>query len=302
MRSLSPIWTSKRLIAVAALALAPAPALAHPSRGIAVDRNGTIVFSDLVRIWRIEGNRLRLVRSNPDTHTHAMIVDARGDLVWEESAYDPASQGYSETIWQLSGNRLTRRFGPLRRLPRGLGIARDRHGCTFHSDWVGRAGPSLVHRLCPGRAPVRLFGSASDDARYRPALVSDVAGVALAADGSFVFRHGTTVRSVTAARQVRVLATDIAPENYGIALDGSGGLLVAENRNRRILRFSGGRREVVAVSAPGWAPTGVAARGGAIVVLEASDYRQGQPARMRVTLFEGGARPRTLAQVTVPQP
>ena len=293
---------SRRLAAAALACAAAMPAAAHPSRGIVIDRAGTIYFSDLVRIWRIDGTRLRLVRTNPGTHTHAMVLDPAGNVVWEESRYDPASQRYTETIWTVSGGRLAKRYGPTARLARGAGIVRDRHGCTFHSDQAARLGPGLVHRLCPGRAPVRLFGSAHDDARFRPALVNDVAGVALAPDGSFVFRHGGAVRAVDARGSARLLADRIAVENFGIAVDGAGRLLVAENANRRVLRIADGRRQVVAATPRGWAPTGVAAGGSNIVVLEASDYRRGQPLRMRVRKIAADGRSNVLAQVTVPEP
>ena len=280
--------------------LSATPAAAHPSRGIVVDRGGTVYFSDLVRIWRLDGSRLRLVRRNPGTHTHALAIDPQGRIVWEESSYDPASGQYNETIWQLSGNRPARRFGPVSSPPRGMGIVTDRDGCTFHAGEVSRGGPAVVHRSCPGRPPARLSGSAADDRRFRPVLVNDIGGTVLAPDGRFLFRQGGAVRSVDRRGRTRVLARNIANENFGIALDPAGGLLVVENTNRRVLRFSGGRRSVAATSPAGWGPTGVAAGRGGLFLLEASDYRRGQPTRMRVRQIRPGAGARLLAEVTVP--
>jgi hypothetical protein len=77
---------------------------------------------------------------------------------------------------------------------------------------------------------------------------------------------------------------------------------VAEHRNRRVLRIVGGRTRVAAATQPGWAPTGVAASSGGLYLLEASDYRRGQPPRMRVRQISSGGRSRVLAEVTVPQP
>ena len=231
-----------------------------------------------------------------------MAIDASGQLVWEESRYDPASRAYTEFVWQLSGNRPTPRFGPLRNPAPGLGITSDSAGCTWRYDRVGQGGPALVHRLCPGRRSVRLHGTAADEARFRPELVSDSGGVALARDGSFLFRHGGTVRAVDRNGGVRTVATGLGADNFGIALDQAGRLLVAEHGNRRVVRISGRQRQVVATSPPGWAPTGVAARRGAVYVLESSDYRRGRPPRMRVRQIGSDGRPRLIAQVEVPQP
>ena len=289
-----------RALALAASLLA-APAAAHPSRGIAVDERGTVYFSDLIRVWRIDGARLRLVRRNPGTHTHALAIDPAGRLVWEESAYDPARNSYAESIWQLAGNRVSRRLGPLSPPPRGLGITFDRAGCSFHADQAARGGPALVHRWCRGRPSVRLVGTAADDRRFRPALVNDIGGTALAADGRFVFRHGGMVRAVGRRGRVQLLARNVANENFGIALDPAGALLVAEHGKRRVLRVVGGRATIAARSPAGWGPTGVAAGRGFIVLLEASDHRRGEPARMRVRRIAGG-RSQVLAEVAVPQP
>ena len=231
-----------------------------------------------------------------------MAIDAAGHIVWEESSYDPASRTYQETVWQLSRGRLSRRFGPVSRPSRGLGIIRDRQGCTWHSDQAGRVGRSLVHRLCPGRPPVRLVGSAADDARFRPELINDLGGTLLAPDGRFMFRHGGTIRSVDPRGLVRLVASGLAVENFGIALDQAGRLLVAEHGNRRVVRISGRQRQVVAASAPGWAPTGVTARRDAIHVLEASDHRPGRPPRVRVGQIGPDGRARMVAEVEVPQP
>jgi len=292
---------SNALLALLAAALLPGAVLAHPSRGVVVAPNGRIYFSDLVRIWEVSGSRLRLVHRNPGTHTHALALDPAGRLVWEESRYDPASRIYSETVWQLDRGRVTRRLGPLRPPVRGMGIHFDREGCTYHADWVGRGGPALVHRWCPGGAPARLFGSASDDRRFRPELINDVGGAVLAPDGRFLFRQGGMVWAVDRRGRAQLLARNLADENFGIALDPAGALLVAEHRNRRLLRILGGRTRVAATTPPGWAPTGAAAGRGFIVLLEASDHRPGEPSRMRLRKLGPGGQSRVLAYVALPQ-
>ncbi|HVF38164.1 MAG TPA: hypothetical protein VNA29_09525 [Sphingomicrobium sp.] len=253
-----------------------------------------------MRIWSIDPRgRLTLVHDNRGSHSHAIAIDASGQLVWEESRYDPATGRYTEFVWQRANGRTTRRFGPLRNPTPGLGITRDSVGCTWRYDRVGQGGPALVHRLCPGRRPVRLYGSAADEARFRPELVNDSGGVALASDGSFLFRHGGTVRAITRDGRIRMVAAGLSAHGSGIALDDAGGLLVADNGNRRVIRIAGPKRQLVATSPPGWAPTGVAVRARVVYVLEASDYRRGQPIRMRVRRVDG-QRIRLLAQVTLP--
>lgn len=293
---------SRGWLAAAFLVAAATPAAAHPSRGIVVDQSGTIYFSDLIRVWRLDGTRLSLVHRNPGTHTHSLALDPAGRLIWEESAYDPSRDTYAESIWQLSGNRVSRRFGPFSPPPRGLGISFDRSGCSFHADQLSRGGPGLVHRWCGRRSSIRLLGGAADDRRFRPALVQDIGGTTLAPDGRFVFRQGGMVRAVDRRGRVQLLARNVADENFGIALEPGGSLLVVEHANRRVLRIAGGRATIAARSPAGWAPTGVAAGRRSTFLLESSSYRRGEPTRMRVRRVARGAGTQVLAEVTVPQP
>jgi DNA-binding beta-propeller fold protein YncE len=273
--------------------------VAHPARGIAVSRDGHVYFSDLTRIWRIDGGKRTLIRDNHGHHSHSLIVDASGTVVWEESAYDPATDRYTETIWELGARGPRPRFGPLRSPPLGLGLARDARGCTYRVDLPAQGANGFAVRRCSNERPRLIFGSAAAARAFRPVLINDVAGVAFAPNGNFWFRDNGIVRSVDAAGRMRIIARGLSPDRFGIAADRQGRLLVAEFDRRRVLRIDGARREVVATSATGWAPTGVAvASDSRLFVLEATLYRRGDPLRMQVRQLAPGP-PRLIARTTV---
>ena len=279
---------------------AAVPAAAHPSRGIAVTPDRKVYFSDLTRIWLIDGARLQLIRDNRGNHTHALAVDPSGRLVWEESDYDPGRDRYLETIWELTPRGPARRIGPIANPPMGLGIQRDSAGCTWRADQPAPGREALVFRNCPGRPPVLMLGSRAEAARYRPVLINDVGGTLLDSRGRFVFRQGTSVRAIDRGGKVTVLASGVPRENFGIALDRSGAVLVAEAANRRLVRMRGSTRQLVERSPEGWSPTGVA-RGedGTIYLLEATIYRRGRQPRMQVRALSPGRPARILARVEV---
>ena len=270
-------------MALAGLASAIA-ASAHPPRGIVVRADGTVYVSALNRVLAIApGGQPRTIRQVEGTHVHALALAADGALWGEESAYDPADGSYREAIWRRGPDgRSAYRYGPTKQLERGVGLLRDRRGCSWHLDQASPGGPALVHRKC-GAAPARLlFGSVADERAFRPGLVLDLAGAALDGRGRFVFRHRGVLRRVSANGTVEVLAEGLAPGNFGLALGAGGTIYAAEWEARRIVAVRKRRVTTVAASEPGWAPSGVAWRGGVLYSLEASIHRPGQPDRLRV--------------------
>jgi hypothetical protein len=282
--------------------VATAPTAAHPARGIAVAPDGRVYFSDLERIWTIgRDGRLSLLRENRGIHTHALAITRSGELYGEDSDYHPADQGYRESIWRITPQgRFSYVYGPTRSVARGVGLTRDGRGCSFHSDQTGQGGRPLVHRLCPGQSAERLVGSVADDRRFRPVLINDVAGTALAG-GNFYFRQGDSVRKIARDGRTTLIASGLAKENFGIAMDGAGAIYVSEFSRRRLVRIAAdGRRDVVATSAAPWGPTGVAASRGALYLLEWTEYRRGVATRVRARRIDPRGRAQVLAEIAIP--
>ena len=290
-------------LAAALLLFAGAAGHGHPSRAIVVADDGRIFFTDLERLWQIgRDGRLRLLREHRDRHTHEVALDAAGNLIGEDSAYEPATGAYRETIWQLSpGDRVRTLYGPTTRPDRGVGVIRDARGCTYHANESMTGSHPLVHRRCPDGKVVRLLGSTADDRAFRQILLSNVAGAALDDRGNFIFRQGGAIRKIAPTGAVRTLATGIAKENLGLALGGDGSIFIAEAAARRILRVHpDGHRSVAATAAGPWSPTGVAVSRGQLYILEATEYRPGAETRMRVRRVAPGGRSTLLATVAIP--
>ncbi len=311
MRSTWPTSTFRAFSAIAllfALSISHGAA-AHPARGIAVRADGRVYFSDLERIWEIgRDGRLRLLREHRGVHTHSLAIDRAGNLVGEESAYDPSRNSYTEAVWAISPQgRYRKLVGPVQPTTRGLGIMADARGCRYHADQTGRgagreAGLPLLYRKCPRRAAELLLGSAAEDRRFTPALINDVSGVAWGPDGSFWFRQASAVRVLPRHGRSRIAAAGLAAENFGIAVDRNGKLYIAEAAKRRVLAVSpSGKRSIAVRSEAPWGPTGVALANGALFVLEATNYRRGVPLRMRVRRIVPGQSAQVLARVTVPE-
>ena len=211
----------------------------------------------------------------------------RTNFTWTTTAYSTVKDSFDEdgrytsALWQRDrSGTFSFLFGPAADPPAGLGVVRDIRNCTYQSDRT-RTDQQILYRRCPGRQPIRLAGM---EARPRD-LLSNVAGAAMGPDG-FYFRRGSTVQRVDLAGRVRTVATRLSAENFGLAVAPDRAILVAEHRNKQIVRVElDGRRFVVAVSRGPWAPTGVAFSGSTMFVLEASSSRSA--IRMRVRAIRG---------------
>lgn len=272
-----------RLLAALSLALG-ASAAAHPPRGIAVAEDGRVYFSDLQRIWSIApSGRMNVIRPSVGGHTHELFLDNGGHLRGEDSFYDPATARYRAALWMIAPDgRYSITYGPTARPAFGEGVFRDRFGCSYLAGET-RARALLLHRLCPGGQPQLLSRASAARRAEPPVLLSNLGGAAFGPDGSFYFRHRGIVQRLRAGDRLVTAATGFAPENFGIAVDERGALYVVEHGNRRIVRVGvDGRRSMPIRAEAPWAPTGVAAQGSALFVLEVSDHAAGQPTRLRV--------------------
>jgi hypothetical protein len=208
-----------RLLAALCLLLA-APAASHPPRGIVVAPDGRVIFSDLERIWAIEpGGRMRLLRRSVGAHTHELFMDDGGHLWGEDSFYDPATRTYRAGVWMIAPDgRTSYTYGPTGRLDPGVGVFRDRFGCSYLSRET-RARALLLHRLCPAGQPQLLSNPAAARQAEPLVLLANLGGAAFGPDGSFFFRHRGIVQRLRAGDRLVTAATGFAPENFGIHVD-----------------------------------------------------------------------------------
>ena len=294
----------KALLIALTFALAcAAPALAHPPRGIVVDGEGRVYFSDLTSVWKIDAQG-RLGRARPvgERHTHELAVDAQGNVYGEDSYYDPATQAYRAAIWRLTpAGRFSWVLPPTPApLPLGTSLWWDRAGRSyFVANPRGSTETLLLRRERDGRV-TRLMGSAEAAAAYRQEIITLHGAGVFGPDGAFYFHHSGVLRKVGPDGRVLTLARGLPDRSFGVAVEPGGAVLLADFGGRRVLRFSpDGRRSVAATAEAPWAPIGVALRARDLYLLEGRQDARGVTTMLRVRRVPSQGRPVTLASVPV---
>jgi len=262
------------------------PLSAHPGSGIVVDHQGNVYFVDTGSgIWKIEKDGKLTRLAGPAYHWMAIDLDRRLSNV---------------TLPYFSSGDAT-----VTRVGRDVGL-------LVSSDFpitVGQDGALYYPwRLDGERWQVfRLSGSGATTVFTTPPSRSEsgplrwINGVTSGSDGSIYYTEDRAVRKInvrgecstvvdnpglTGCDSVPGLGSELGPHFRGICVDHLGNVYVAATGCRSVLKITAGKIAATLLRSPSpWSPTGVAAFGDDIFVLEylhtANDNRREWLPRVR---------------------
>ncbi len=259
-------------------------ARAHPAWGIAVDRQGQVYFSDLVKVWKIDAQgKLSVIRDGGDSHTHDLNIDEAGNLYGAENSYDPATQRFFSAVWKMTpAGGFSYLLAPTDNPPEGTSIWRDRDGNMYHATNYPERELLVLKRTLNGNVTA-LIGNRNAAREYRQGVPYSVGGMAFGSEGALYFTHGANVSKLTMSGTLTALARNLVVENasgnpaaggspthlFGIAVDAQGNAFVADYGNRRVLKVTpDGKSTTLMRAEQPWSPTGVALKDDNLYILE----------------------------------
>jgi hypothetical protein len=267
-----------------------ASAEAHPASGIVVDRAGNVYFSDLETIWKFDKQgKLTVFRAGErGRHVHELSINDEGNIYGADVSYNPSTKGWISDVWKMTPEgKFAYLLEPTEAPPRGMSIWRDRAGNMYWIDQNNHTKrETLLLRRTPDGVVTTLAGSAYGhmDGKGVSARFSSVGGMTFGPDGSLYLTDGAFVRKVTMDGTVTTVASNLnfrttadKPRLFGglsgnlagLAVDSNCTIYVADSENRRLLKVTPNAPvEIKSRAEPPYFPTGVAAVGGEVFVLE----------------------------------
>ncbi|HEY5884442.1 MAG TPA: hypothetical protein VIT88_07125 [Pyrinomonadaceae bacterium] len=267
--------------------------LAHPAWGIVVDRQGQVYFSDLKNIWKIDTQgKLSVFRGGTDTHTHELNIDEAGNVYGEDNF---------SAIWKMTPEGgFSYISSPTDNPQKGISIWRDRGGNMYSVEQDNNLKrQTLLLKRTPGGDISVLAGGSYGHADGKGGLAKfrNIVGLSFGPDGSLYLTDGSSVRRVATDGTVTTIVRNIVVETplghqegepaptylFGITVNAQGNAFVADYGNRRVLKIApDGGLTVLIQTDENWFPTGVAAKGDELYILEESHTREHKPIGTRV--------------------
>lgn len=262
---------TRALISIVLGALFGISAIAHPSSGIVVDKDGQVFFTDTGNgVWKIDkqGNLISL----PSSRFHWLALD-------ESGSFANSQKNFGEWFERVTpeGSK------PSLIISSDFPLAISRDGVLYYADTRPRR-PRIVRRTADGRETV----VAEDDS------FKGIGGIVVGPDGA-VYITNEVRRNVNVVRKIardgkisQVVSAETvasgadravsppleAESNYcrGLYVDSDGTVYVAHTGSRRVIKVTP-KDEVTTVlrTESPWSPTGVAVFGGEVYVLEWKD-------------------------------
>ena len=277
---------------------------AHPPTGIVLDDHGTLYFTDLETVWKLDPQG-RLSRFRPGVsgrHVHELSIDELNNLYGADISYE--SQRWITSVWKMTpAGELSYLVAPTTNPPRGVSIWRDREGMMYFVEQDNRRkSQTLFLRRNPDGVISILAGGpyGQQDGKGTLARLSSIGGMVIGKDRTIYFTDGTSLRKITMDGTVTTLAKDLnrrtaedPPPLFGkndgiltgLNIDSDENIYLADAGNQRLLKInSQGRVEVVFRGQPPYYPNGVvAAPNGVLYLLEVGFQppRTWLPARVR---------------------
>ncbi|HBK89333.1 MAG TPA: hypothetical protein DDZ56_11815 [Cytophagales bacterium] len=247
---------------------------AHPSVSILMDSKGNVYYSDLKQVWKITPAGTKTI-AVPNVHSHELFIDSNDNLYGEHLWSDgDASNSWGHFTWRLNA---TGQFEKLIPNTRGFltnySFNRDQLGRMY---WAGAPGPcqKIMRRNADGS--ISTLGNL---------CMKKIRWMTVSPEGTVYFIDDQDLKKMDVNGQISMISPNIPElslssnrdDHYisGLSLDRDQTVFVADFSSRKVRKYKGNKKSIVAETRAPWSPAGtLLAPNGDFWILEYSNTNE----------------------------
>jgi hypothetical protein len=249
---------------------------AHPGIGIVMNSEGTVFYTDLTHVWKINTHGVKSIAVR-NVHTHELYLDNQDNLFGEHLSYEGSIDKWSHYVWRLASDGKFEKIKPeTEGFLENYSFVRDHQGRMY---WADRSGACQKIARKDRNNLIERMG----DKCFR-----NIRNIHLAGDGFIYVIDFQDLVKVDRQGHVTPLASGIANKAWthsnvdnqnavmGVWDDRQGNIYTAILSSRLVKKFDkNGKEEIVFQTSAPWSPTGgMISSTGELWILETSDTNE----------------------------
>ncbi|WP_223788762.1 hypothetical protein [Marinicella meishanensis] len=276
--------------------LASTQSLAHPGWGLEVSETGTVYFTDLVHVWRIDADgQSRIHVAN--VHSHDLQLTTEGQLYGSHEWYDAAKQQFRRSFWRADaqGKQTTISAADAVRV---LGVPVGDRYLMPHSD-LHQQYTAFVHESDANTSTELYQQPMGQVDALLPQAQWGVFADWVVQGGVTYISSGGQIRSLDQQLQVNTVlgAVDGLPYSadafsaiLGLDVGTAKQLYLAHYEGREFLTYDGQKLSVLAESDWSWSATGIKQHQGHVYLMEYNRWPWSDAVQVRIINPQGQIR------------
>ena len=233
-------------------------AIGHPGVGIVMDSKGSVFYTDLTNIWKIDSQGKKTIAVN-NVHSHEIYIDSLDNLYGEHLWYNgEAKDTWSHYVWKLTANgKIEKIIQDTEGLLSNYSFVRDHEGHMFWADRDYKDCQNVIRKN-----PNGTLRKISDQ------CLSNIQWMTSTTNGTIYLIDRQDLKKVDQLGHVITLTSDLTDKNQllmnedhylsGISTDKAENIYIADCTARRVMKVTQQRKVSVAFQTTiPWAPSGI---------------------------------------------
>ncbi|GHN03155.1 hypothetical protein WSM22_46440 [Cytophagales bacterium WSM2-2] len=232
--------------------------MAHPGVSIVMDKKGSVYYSDLKQVWKIDTQGKKTVVVS-GVHTHELFMDDTDNLYGEHLWYNgEKADTWGHYVWKLSpAGKLDRIKPSTTGIPNDYSFVRDKNGNMYWADRTDKC--QKVIRKNKDGSLTKMGDACMENIRWMTCTPEGVVYIVDLHDIKKMDLHGHIITLTEDVPGKKILSLFVDPTHFlsGISVDSHENVYVADYSAKQVKKITPSKQvSVLAETNTPWSPSG----------------------------------------------